>query len=77
MTTVEIKLNFGPGTDQNRADVKTNGVPSTLILDSLKILMSHFAKEIVAESDEMVPESQREAYIEARMKVDRQKEKDL
>ncbi len=77
MKTVVIKLNYGPGSDEQRADIQTDDVPATLILDSLKIISQHFAKQIVAEAEETVPESEWEKYINARMKVDREKEKDF
>ncbi len=77
MKTVFIQLNYGPGSENNRADIKTNGVPATLILDSLKTISTHFAKEIVAEAEDTVTESEMEKYINARLKVDREKEKDF
>lgn len=77
MTTVEIKLHFGKGSEENRADIITNDVPKTLILDSLKTIMGGLSKMLVEEAEEMVPESEMEKYINARLKVDREKEKDL
>lgn len=75
MKTVLIKLNYGKGSEKCRAEITTNGVPYTLILDSLKTIETGFAKEIVSEAEEMVSESEMEAYINARLKVDRDKEK--
>lgn len=77
MTTVDIKLNFGKGSDDERANIQTNGVPITLILDSLKTIMSGLSRRLVEEAGEMVSESEYEAYINARLKVDRAKESEL
>lgn len=77
MKTVSIKLNFGPGTEDHKAEIETNDVPITLILDMLKTLSTAFAKQIVEEAEEMVPPSEWEKYINARLKVDREKEKDF
>ena len=77
MRTVSIKLHFGKGSEGKNAEIETNGIPITLILDSLKTIMKIFSEQIVEEAKEMVPDSEVEKYIDARLKVDRKKEADL
>ena len=75
MTEVTIKLLYGKDVATD-ADVKTNDVPYSLIIESLNVLTKHFAQEMVKDAGHVIDLNDREElekYLDARIKVDKQK----
>jgi len=73
MKTVVIKLNFGQGSEKLQADIAdTQGVPYSMIVESLNNLTKGIAQQLVIEAKEQgVPDNDIPAYLDARLKVDR------
>ena len=66
---VTVVLKFGTTVEQ--AEVTTNGVPTSLIMESLNNLSRGLAENLVKEAVEEVPEEGFESYLDGRLKADR------
>ncbi len=66
--TVSIKLHYGGDRD---AEVETNGVPITMVLESLNTLVKGMAQQLLEECAEVIPGPDQEKYLDARIALDR------
>jgi len=58
-------------------NLQTNDIPKTLVLEQINALSKFLAKQIVEDAQEVVDDKNLEAYLDARIKVDRKNLKDL
>lgn len=58
-------------------EITTGDIPKSIIMEDLSAITKLFARGMIEECDEMFTESEREKYITARLKVDRQNLKKL
>lgn len=70
---VRIVLNFSPEHNgiKEEANVVTNDVPTSLVIESLRNLTKGLAEILIKEASEEVPVDGYEAYLDGRIKADR------
>ena len=68
---IEVTVVLKFGTTEEQARVTTNGVPTSLIMESLNNLSRGLAENLVKEAVEEVPEEGFESYLDGRLKADR------
>jgi hypothetical protein len=75
--TVSIKLHYA-NTDEGRdAEVETNNVPITMVLESLNNIVKGLARQIVEDAAEVIPGPDQEKYFDSRLELDRKLLEDL
>ena len=67
--SLTIKLNFGAN---EGAEIDTNDIPQSLIVESIQNLSHFLARQLVEEAEEVVPKEGVTAYLEGRLKTDRE-----
>jgi hypothetical protein len=70
--TVTVKLVFSYD-ESDTMSIETEDVPDTIILEALQNLTNFFAQRIVDDAGTVVPKEELDKYLDARIKVDREK----
>lgn len=70
---ITIAINLRMTEQDTFVNMTTGGVPRSLILEALSNLTKSMAEELVKEALEEVPDEAVEAYLEGRLKTDREK----
>lgn len=74
MKTVTIHLVFSKNDES--VVLQTDGVPHTLIIEQLNMLVKSLAQQVVRDAETFIPADQLEQYLDARIRVDRKKLQD-